>query len=682
MAGLNDTVTIHVSGVCGLGMCGIAGIIDLRQERPVNPGALARMARSLLHRGPDEEGYFLRPGIGMACRRLSIVGVSDGRQPLFNETRSVVAVINGELFDYPELGEQLRRRGHKLRSHSDSELIVHLWEEYGEEMFAHLRGQFAFALLDLRQRRLVLGRDRFGICPLHWTRQGDWLIFGSEIKAVLASALAPRAPDPKGLDNIFTFFCMPGRRTAFEGIQAVLPGHFLRFDFGDAQRTPAMQEKTYWDFAFPDQGEEENPRDAEGLVSTFDELLGQAVSRRLRADVPVAGYLSGGVDSTLVTAKARGSGNFGAVFTARMGDLRLDESSVASRTARDLGCEHHIVNCGQQTLIGVYPQVVTAADCPVVDPNAGSLFELSRAVHEAGYKAVLTGEGADEALAGYVWFKVHRFFRAVGWHNVQPLVWGAEKLYQHEYTKAGPNEFQHINALLGGLHAQTLVYHLTSRPRWLLLRDEFRAEIGRETAYAQLEFDTARIRRWHPLNRSLYMGYKTQLPGLLLNHRGDRVTMANSVEARYPFLDESLLDLCCKLAPQWKLRGWSQDKYLLRRAAMRSIPRQLATRRKAMFRAPFSSLLLAGSVPYTAQLLSRESLQKTEYFSPGSVSRMIHRVHHGRPSLFQFFDELALSAVVGTQLWHHLFLGGGLCELPSWQPPAFDEMRLPQMELV
>jgi asparagine synthase (glutamine-hydrolysing) len=218
-----------------------------------------------------------------------------------------------------------------------------------------------------------------------------------------------------------------------------------------------------------------------------------------------------------------------------------------------------------------------------------------------------------------------------------------------------------------------MVYHLTSLPHWRLLRPEFRAAIGGETAWDQLGFDTQRIKRWHPLNQSLYLTYKTHLPGLLLNHRGDRMAMANSVEVRYPFLDESVIDLCCRIDPRWKLRGLFGDKFLLRQTALRILPKALATRRKAMFRAPFADTLLTDSAPYLRQLVTAESLRRTDYFDAGRVAEMLAGLQGGNfagPS--RFFREMALCAVVGTQLWHHLFLGGGLCELPQWQAPAVD----------
>jgi len=652
-------------------MCGIAGIIHLSGEAAICPHTLARMSRSLLHRGPDEEGYFIQKSVGLAARRLAIVGLQDGQQPVYNEDRSVVAVFNGELFDYPELRKWLVNHGHTLRSHTDSELLVHLWEQYGEDMFPHLRVQFAFALLDLSRRRLILARDRVGICPLHWARTGDWLIFGSEIKALLASGMIPRAADPTGLDNIFTFFCMPGRRTAFKGIQAVSPGNFVRIDFGSTGECRGLEERTYWDFDFPNQGEEDPCSNPVSVTSTFEGLLRAAISKRLRADVPVASYLSGGVDSSLVLAMSHQiDGSRMSTFTARVGDSTLDETATALHTAADFGTDHHTVECNRSVLTKLFPQTIIAADCPVVDPNAGSLHALSKAVNRAGYKVILTGEGADEALAGYIWFKAHRLISRAWWNDRRPGVSIARKLYQGRYWKAPPGEFDRINETLGGLHAQTLVYHLTSIPKWGLLRDDYLREIGSESAYDQLRFDAARVRRWHPLNQSLYMTYKTNLAGLLLNHRGDRASMANSVEARYPFLDEDVIAFCAGIDPNWKLRGLLGDKYLLRVVAERYLPTRLAWRRKAMFRAPFAETFLRSSAAYVRQLISPESLKKTDYFRPSAVEKMLSEIDQStsfRP--FRLFREIGLCAVLGTQLWHHLFLGGVLCELPEWSVP-------------
>lgn len=651
-------------------MCGIAGMIDLRMLRPVCWPTLQRMSAALVHRGPDEDGGFACPGVGLASRRLSIVGLDDGRQPVFNEDRSIVAVYNGELFDHVELRARLAARGHVIHSRADSELLVHLWEDYGEDMFSHLRGQFAFALVDLRRRKVILARDRFGICPLFWARTNDdWLVFGSEIKAILASGQVARAPDINGLDNIFTFFWMPGRRTAFRGISAVLPGHFLKLTPRATGESADLREVTYWDIDFPDRGEELDNRDERVVHRQFAELLDNAVRVRLRADVPVAAYLSGGVDSSTVVASCRklAGGRF-PTFTARLESARLDESEIAGQFANDLACRHHDVLCDSQTLSAVYPQVALAYDCPAIDPNSGSLLQLSLAVCEAGQKVVLTGEGADEALAGYPWYKVHNLLRLAGWGPVLPAHWGLEWIYHRQFRRAPAGEFRRINRLQGGLHASTLLYHLTSAAHWWLLSDDVLAEVQRETAYDQLQLDTDRIRRWHPLNQSLYLGYKIQLPGLL--HRADHMALANSVEARYPFLDEDLVAFCAALHPRWKIRGLTGDKHLLRKTAAEFLPKQVAFRKKAPFRAPTVETLLANQENYFQQLLSRESLGRTKYFDVDQVRKLCDRVKLSMAAdPGRLFCGVALWAVVGTQLWHHLYLGGGLCELPEWKAP-------------
>jgi asparagine synthase (glutamine-hydrolysing) len=652
-------------------MCGIAGIFDLADQRPVDRSILERMAAALVHRGPDEAGFHFEPGLGLGSRRLSILGIADGQQPVFNEDHSVVAAYNGELFDFDEKRAWLRSRGHTIRSHCDSELIVHLWEEFGSDMFVKLRGQFAFALFDRNQQTLVLCRDRVGICPLYWTRHGHWLLFASEIKAILASGMVQPNPDVHGLDQVLSFFCMPGRRTAFRGIQSVLPGEYLRAT-RNRNHESHIFERTYWDLDFPDRGHERNPSDSTQLLDEFETTLDNAVKMRLRADVPVAAYLSGGVDSSAIVAKSRRhlNGRF-CTFTARIGDRRLDESGASEQFAIAQCCDHQTVTCNRQALLRAYPQVTVAADSPVVDVNAGSLLELSKAVHDRGYKVVLTGEGADEALAGYVWFKVHKLFQVAGWRQFRPLNWIMDRFYHFEYSRAPRGEYRRINEVLGGLHAQTLVYHGTSTARWWLLRDDVRKEIQSESAFDQLKLDPARIRRWHPLNQSLYLGYKTQLPGLLLNHRGDRVAMANSVEARYPFLDDDLIALCAAIHPRWKLRGMYGDKYLLRQTAQRFLPKTLAQKPKSMFRAPFSKTLLADQGGLADQLLSRGSLQRSPYFDSRKVHEVLRRFRRGeylRP--LRIFYEMGLCAVVATQLWHHMYFDGGLCELPSWTPVA------------
>src|SRR5437868_4636148 len=268
-------------------MCGIAGVVDLVQRRPVPPDVIRAMAEAIVHRGPDEDGFLEQPGLALASRRLSIVGLSDGRQPISNENGAVSVVFNGELFEYPEKKAELTGRGHQFRTHCDTELLPHLWEDHGEGMFDQVRGQFAVALWDERQQTLILARDRIGICPLFWTRQGDWLLFASEVKALLASGMVEARPDRRGINHLFTFFALPGPITCFEGVNALLPGHFLRVQFDRPGDVGRISDHTYWEVDFPDAGQEDPGADPKKVVDDFERVLLQAVERRLRADVPV-----------------------------------------------------------------------------------------------------------------------------------------------------------------------------------------------------------------------------------------------------------------------------------------------------------------------------------------------------------------------------------------------------------
>src|SRR5262249_41272795 len=310
-------------------------------------------------------------------RRLSIVGLSDGRQPITNEDRTISVVFNGELFDYPEQKARLEARGHQFRTHCDTEIIPHTWEDDQEQMFQHLRGQFAIALWDQNRQRLILARDRFGICPLYWTRQqtdsGEWLLFASEIKALLASRMVPARPDPRGINHAFTFFAVPGPVTCFEGINILLPGHYLSIQLGKPGETAQVRDRIYWEMDFPDERDEEPGRDAQKVVDEYEALMRGAVERRLRADVPVVSYLSGGVDSSLVVAlagKVRGSPI--PTFTIQIKDPKLDETSEAALVSRHVGSDPIVVPFGAAETLNVYPRLVRAAEGPVIDTSCGA----------------------------------------------------------------------------------------------------------------------------------------------------------------------------------------------------------------------------------------------------------------------------------------------------------------------
>jgi asparagine synthase (glutamine-hydrolysing) len=677
-------------------MCGIAGIIDLTGRRPVPPGVPGAMAAALVHRGPDEDGFLAAPGLALASRRLSIVGLADGRQPVGNEDGSVQVVFNGEVFDHPEQRAALEERGHRFRTHCDTEVIPHLWEEAGEGMFQRLAGQFALALWDRPRQRLVLTRDRFGICPLFWARVadagGEWLLFASEIKALFASGMVPARLDPRGLDHAFTFFALPGPATCFAGVQALLPGHCLAVQRGPEGSPARVSDQTWWEIDFPDCGQEKDGDEAR-LVEEFEGLLVRAVERRLRADVPVVAYLSGGIDSTLVTALASRLHGPLPTFTIQIRDTHLDESDKASRAGRRLGSPPVVVRCGAREILGAYPRLIRAAEAPVSDTCCAALLLLAQEVHARGFKVALTGEGSDESLAGYPWYKTHRLF---GWLDAVPglrlgrwvrhaLLDGAARAGSAASAWATPwAGVCQAEEVLGGHPAWLDLYGLVAVSRLHFYGPRLREALAGYVPYADLGLNLERLPRWDPLNQSLYLGLRVHLPGLLLSLGGDRVAMHSAVETRYPFLDEDVVAFLARLAPRWKLRGF-RDKYLLRRLAEHlasggraRLPHRVARRPKTMFRAAYDLFFRPGAPAFVGQLLSEESLRRTDLFDAGRVrfwQRALPRLRHG--SARRFAVEIGLAAVTATQLWYHTFLDGTLADLPSYSLPGHSPRSLP-----
>jgi asparagine synthase (glutamine-hydrolysing) len=651
-------------------MCGIAGVIDLAGRRDVPDGVIERMSRALTHRGPDEAGFLRRPGVAFASRRLSVVGLADGQQPMANEEGNVHVVYNGELFDYVEKRADLRSRGHVLKTHCDTEVIPHLWEESEEEMFLRLRGQFAIALYDERRHRITLARDRFGIAPLYWTRQGDWLLFASEIKGLLASRMFKPTADRHGIDHVFSFAAMPGPITCFEGVQLLGAGHYLQVSPQNAAEP--IRDHAFWEMDFPDAGDENPETDARKLTDQFEEILLAAVERRLRADVPVGAYLSGGLDSSMIVAMAcHLKGPAISTYTVRVDEPGLDELSGANQTAKHVGTPPPIVqDFTPEDALRLYPELIRAAECPVVDTSCASLLQLARRVHDNGQKVVLTGEGADEWLAGYPWYKIAKI---LGMIDVIPgLDLSGRAL--HAYLRATgvpqyPLDFRHrLEAAVGGPNAWINAYGVQALSKIRFYGDPMKDLIGSDVPWQELGMNLDRARKWHPLNRGLWVGARVTLAGHLLQAKGDRVAMNSSVEVRYPFLDEEVFDFTSKLDPTWKLHGF-RDKHLLRLVAERWLPKEIARRQKVIFRAPLDSFHIDPEPSFVRELLSDESLKRTGYFD-------VHAVKHWRgafrklrkTSISRLSVELGLAAVTATQLWHHTFIDGSLADLPCFDP--------------
>ena len=653
-------------------MCGIAGIVDLAGSRIVPDGIIQRMTQAIVHRGPDEEGYFQQPGMVLGSRRLSIVGLADGQQPVANEDRSVSVVFNGEFFDYLERRAELEARGHRLVTHCDTEIVPHLWEETQEGVFERLRGQFALALWDERRHRLVLGRDRFGICPLYWTRQGDWLLFASEIKALLASGLVPARPDLRGIDHIFTFAALPGPTTCFEGVHLLPPAHYLRVVPGNPNRgaAPTISEHAYWEMDFPDRGDEDRGGDSRAVVDRFEQIMLQAVEERLRADVPVGAYLSGGVDSSMIAALAcHLKGPAINTYTIRVDAPELDELSAAKLVARHIGTKPPIVQEFRASdTLNTYPRLIQAAEAPVIDTSCAALLLLAQRVHACGQKVVLTGEGADEWLVGYPWYKAAKAFGFLDLLPGLPLSDRMRRAYLRlHHVPQYPVEFRRgVEESIGGPNAWIDAYGLLGISKLRFYAAPMREVLEKTNPWADLQIPLDRARRWHPLNRGIWAAARVTLAGHLLQAKGDRVSMQSSVEVRYPFLDEDVFEFLAGLHPRWKLRGF-RDKHLLRLLAERWVPPSVYRRRKVIFRAPLDSFHIEPEPAFVAQLLSEESLRRTGYFDVAAVHhwrRAFRRMPIG--SLPRLSVELGLTAVVVTQLWHHLFIDPELAELPSW----------------
>lgn len=648
-------------------MCGIAGALDLTGSREFSRVRLLAMMKAIAHRGPDDEQLHVEPGVAVGSRRLAIMDIAHGRQPVSNRCGDVWAAFNGEIFNYPDLRKKLFDRGHQLHTHCDTEVWPYLYDDHSEGMFEEVQGQFAVSLWDHAKRTLILGRDRMGICPLYYTVQNGWLLWGSEIKSLLASGLVLAQPDIKGIDHLFNFFCAGSSRTFFEGIHLLPPGHYLKV------KDSHLQLKPYWDLDFPNAGEERRLADPSALVDELEMLLTRAVERRLQSDVPVVNYISGGLDSTVALGMTqRVSGRANRSFTIGMDrGAGPDERASSAESARLLGSELTTLALKPEDIVNAFPELIVAAEGPVLDTSCAALLLLAKEVNKQGYKVVLTGEGADEALAGYFWFKTQKMSGKVN-QLIGPALSNLLRRLLH-YSIARGRSRDRVTPWAGvrGVRpAQQFMYESVGLARNILYSDDMWANLRDHDPYSDLHLPNDRMQHWDPLNQSLYVGYKVMLSGLLMISKGDRIGMNSSVEMRYPFLDEDVVNFCASIAPEYKLRGVT-DKWLLRQVAAKTLPTRIANRPKTMFRASLFKIFNDKKQPtWIGQLLSEESLKKTGYFDHKVVARE-RQLHALMPNMTprQHIMDSTLTCVLSTQLWYHLFCGGGLCELPVWELP-------------
>ncbi|OHB69485.1 MAG: hypothetical protein A2V70_10210 [Planctomycetes bacterium RBG_13_63_9] len=456
--------------------------------------------------------------------------------------------------------------------------------------------------------------------------------------------------------------------TCFEGVSALIPGHYLDVKFQSAPGGAAdLRDRTYWEMDFPDEGQEDFGPDQDRLLEEYESVLLRSVERRLRADVPVVAYSSGGLDSSMLVAMARHlRGEPLDTFTFRIEHPTLDESAEAATVARHVGNEPTVVDCRPEDIIGAFPRLVRAAESPVIDTSAAALFMLAEAVHARGHKVALTGEGADEWQAGYPWFRIDKKLSLLDLIPGLPLSqWG----FWFYVRWTGSRRFRRSTILrsqqaAAGHNAWLNVYNLMSVSKIRFFSEAMSRSMGDYLPYDDLQMNLERMRRWHPMNRSLYFGARIHLAGLHLNARGDRSAMHSSVETRYPFLDEELFSFLARLHPRWKLRG-HRDKYLQRLLADRWLPPELTAGRKRLLHAPLDAFHRATPPPFVEQLLSDESLRKTGYFNPRAVHAWRQRFPRMRHGFRRLFVEMGLVGVISTQLWHHTYIDGSLADLPS-----------------
>lgn len=663
-------------------MCGLAGILDrARDGDGAQPqrAELAAMISRLQHRGPDGYGFFSDGAIGLAHARLSIIDIAGGNQPVFNEDKTVCTVFNGEIFNYIELRRELEARGHRFYTHSDTETIVHLYEEYGHAFVHRLNGQFAIALWDKTARRLVLARDRAGIRPLFYTEAGGRLAFASEAKALFALPEVERRLDVQGLGQLFTYWAPLAPTTVFANVHALPPGHTLVVD------DKGLRIARYWDWQFPDRDAVDTRSPAECLDGLREQLV-QSVRLQVRADVPVGAYLSGGLDSSLIVALLKRYTDVPLrTFSLRFRDREFDEGQYQQQVVAHVGTEHSEVECDAEAICAAFPRAIWHTESPVLRTAAAPLMLLSAQVRAAGYKVVLTGEGADEVMAGYDIYKegqIRRFWARDPGSKMRPRLFSRLYPYLPNSPTASPAYAQRFFGQ--GLEAAHLPYfaHLprwqTTQRVWQFFSADMRAELA--------GFDPGRtlgallpptIGRWAGLSRDQYVEAHTLLSGYLLSSQGDRMAMANSVEGRFPFLDHNVIEYCNALPPRYKLMGLN-EKYLLKQLARELLPAGVLARSKQPYRAPdIASFFRAGEpADYVAELLSDARVRASGYFDPTAVARLLKKCRSGRA--IGFADNMAFVGVVSTLLLHDMFVRQAPGRGAQDNPHAFAAMLPPR----
>lgn len=619
-------------------MCGIAGILELDASRAAPRAVLRDMLRAIVHRGPDDQGELVDRELAMGMQRLSIIDLQDGQQPIFNESGRFAIVFNGEIYNYVELRKQLINRGHKFTTQGDTEVIIHLFEEFGPECLDHLRGMFAFALWDNEHRELFIARDRLGIKPLYYSLDGGKLRFASEIKSILADRGFPRSLDLQALSHYLSLKYVPAPRTMFAGVECLLPGHYMLV------REGKVEQHQYWDCSFKKLNREESEED---LLTELGRILRESVRLRLRSDVPFGAFLSGGVDSSIIVAlmaevMTEPVKTFSVGFDGAEGQ---DELPYALDVAQRFNCQHHTLTITAKDFVEHAESVLWHLDQPIAD-QATVATHMVAALARKHVKMVLTGEGGDELFAGYARYVGEQFRPRI----LSKLPFGGK--YLRRLVRCLPG----LRRGKIAVNALTQPTEATRFSNWFpLFGDDAKGELfgrystGLEAASEVFGAYLKSTDADHSLDRMLYCDSKAWLVDYLLL-RGDKLTMANSLEARIPLLDHKLVEFAGRLPTAMKLKGKTR-KYLLKRFAEKYLPHEIVHRKKQGFPIPIDKWLRNEARPMMRDLLSPDSIQRRGLFDPAMVQRLLHQHESGYADLATEIWGLA-----SVEMWHRKYI--------------------------
>jgi len=637
-------------------MCGIAGYTNNHNFTDSSSEVILRMLTRIHYRGPDECGYYVNNGTAIGNVRLSIIDLASGQQPLATQNGRYWIAYNGEVFNYLELREHLISKGHVFDTHCDTEVVVHLYEEYGSDCLNMLNGQFAIAIYDEINDELFLARDRVGIRPLFYTQKDGALLFASEIKSLFEYPGINRKISNKGLSQVFTFWVAIPPQTIFEGINELPPGHYLKF------RQGKIDIQSYWKLNFA--GSEN------GFKGTFDEakeefgrLLRDSVILRLRSDVPVAAYLSGGLDSSATTAliKEVAPGHLN-TFSIGFADKDFDETSFQQSVSNYFNTNHHSVAITGNNIAEWFPQVVYHAEVPLLRTSPAPMFGLSKLVRDNNIKVVITGEGADEALAGYNIFKetiIRHFWAKYPQSKIRPVL--LKKLYPYIPSIANGN-LMALKLFFGFKLSETQSPGYSHLLRWNNtgnLKKFFSSDVTNSLAGYQPVEDylntlAETIDNYSPLQKAQYIETSLFMSGYLLAAQGDRMAMANSVEGRYPFLDYRLLEFCASLPDDFKLKGLN-EKYLLKEFIKGRIPDEVVNRSKQAYRAPISQAFFSDvGKTYVNEVLSDEKIDQAGIFNKIQIGNLLSKMNSGLA--VSEIENMALCGIISTQLLYKQFI--------------------------